>query len=245
MLYMHGGGLVMGTVDYADAQCTEIAREVGCVVASVDYRLAPENPYPVPLEDCYSALMWLHSQCAGLELNAERIAAGGTSAGGGLAAALALLARDRGQLAVAFQFLEAPMLDHRTGREPDDGCLDAGVWPVEANTFGWKAYLGNDEAPPGPYASPALESNLTDLPPAYICVSSNDLFLEEATDYGLRLLDGGVPVELHVYPGGFHGSARAVPDHPLSRRWRMDSIAALHASLNEPNSHLTDNGDLS
>ncbi|GMU40051.1 MAG: esterase [Chloroflexota bacterium] len=232
-LWIHGGGMIGGTVESTDAYCARIAEEAGAVVASVDYRLAPEHPYPAPLEDCYSALHWFASAAADLGVERSRIAIGGASAGAGLAAGLALLARDRGQITVGYQHLVYPMLDDRNITASSHAVLDTRVWCRASNIVGWSAYLGGRAGEPGveAYAAPARATDLTGLPPAYICVGSLDLFLDEDIAYARALLEAGVPAELHVYPGAFHGSVNTVPHSPLSRRWRDDEVASIRRAL--------------
>jgi acetyl esterase/lipase len=228
LLYMHGGGMVLGDVGISDVMCTEIAGAVGCAVASVDYRLAPENPHPAPVNDCYSALAWVAAQGPKLGLDAERLAVGGTSAGGGLAAALTLLARDRGEVAIGFQFLESPMLDDRNTTPSSHAVTHPKVWNRNANIAAWAALLGGESGRDvSPYAAPARAADLTGLPATYVCVGELDLFLDESVEYCSRLWRAGVSTELHVYPGAFHGSNRAVPAAPLSARWNSDVLAAL------------------
>jgi acetyl esterase/lipase len=238
LFFIHGGGYVMGELPQFDVHGSEIAEGAGCLVASIDYRLAPENPYPAPLEDCYAGLAYLAAESRRFGVDPTRIAVGGTSAGGGLAAGLALLARDRGGPPIAFQVLEAPMLDHR-GITPSSHNVDhPKVWNRAANELAWRAYLGPAaNGPVSGYASPALAADLAGLPPAYISVSALELFLDEAIDYARRLMEAAVEVELHVYPNGFHGSTWAVPNADLSRRWRADSINALCAAVGNANVH--------
>jgi acetyl esterase/lipase len=233
ILYLHGGGYVMGSFEMDDAKFDRYCQDFGCVGVSVEYRLAPEHPFPAPVEDCYAALEWTHAQAAELGIDPTRIAVGGASAGGGLAAGLVLLARDRGDVPVAFQWLIYPMLDDRNRTPSSHAITDRRVWNREANLFGWRAYLGRE---PGservsPYAAPARATELSNLPPAYIPVGSQDLFLDEAADYALRLARAGVPVELHVYPGAFHGSELFAPAAALSRRMVADRVAALKRAL--------------
>jgi acetyl esterase/lipase len=208
VLWMHGGGYVLGSAAQDRLKVEPLSATLGCVFVSVDYRLAPETPHPGPLEDCYAVLRWLHQHADELGVDPTRIAVAGESAGGGLAAALALLARDRGEVPVAFQSLVYPMLDDRTSvdddRHPFTGEF---VWNHDANRFGWTGYLGRD---PGtddvsPYAAPSRAVDLAGLPPAFIAVGALDLFLEEDLEYARRLLRAGVATELHVYPGAYHG----------------------------------------
>ena len=233
LYWVHGGGLVMGSVAQNDDMCAAIADRLGIVVASVEYRLAPEHPYPAPLEDCYAGLRWLAGHADELGIDRTRIAIGGASAGGGLAAGLALLARDRGEVAVCFQLLVYPMLDDRNVTPSSHAIVDPKVWNREANAAGWNAYLagraGADDVEP--YAAPARATDLAGLPPAYIDVGDLDLFLDEDIAYAQALMRAGVPVELHVYPGAFHGSNNFVSRSDLSRRWNADERAALARAL--------------
>jgi len=202
---MHGGGYVTGIAAMYDTSFDRWCQTLGVVGVSVDYRLAPETPYPGPLDDCYAALRWTHDNAEELGVDPNRIGITGISAGGGLAAALALLARDRGEVPVAFQLLDCPMLDDRC-RTPSIRVDDLFVWTRQANEFGWRAYLGDffgaDDIPP--YAAPARATDLTGLPPAFVSVGAIDGFRDEDVDYALRLNQAGVPCELHVYPGVPH-----------------------------------------
>lgn len=209
VLHIHGGGYVVGSAQLMDGANRALAAELDCVIASVDYRLAPETPHPGPIEDCYAALCWLHGQAHTLGVDAARIAVLGESAGGGLAAALALLARDRGEVPLAYQMLIYPMLDDRTCTESDPNAYTGEfVWTRAHNRFGWSALLGcapgAEDVPP--YAAAARAVDLAGLPPAFISVGALDLFLDENLEYARRLLRAGVPTELHVWPGAFHGS---------------------------------------
>jgi triacylglycerol lipase len=177
-------------------------------IVSVAYRLAPEAPYPAALEDCYAALSWIHDCADSLGVDRARIGLVGESAGGGHAAALALLARDRGEVPLAFQWLIYPMIDDRTGSgsepHPYAGQL---IWTAEMNRDGWRALFGREPGGelPGPYASAARFPDLSNLPATLIQVGSLDLFVEENIEYARRLIRAGVPTELHVYPGAIHG----------------------------------------
>lgn len=233
LLHIHGGGMVLGDVSMTDDACAAVADEVGILVASVDYRLAPEHPFPAPLEDCYAALLWLSRTAGELEVDPERIAVGGGSAGGGLAAGLALLARDRGEVPVAFQLLVYPMLDDRNATPSSSDINDTRVWNRAANVYGWNAYLtgraGADDVPG--YAAPARAVDLAGLPPAYVNVGDLDLFVDEDIAYATALRRAGVPVELHVYPGAFHGSNGFAAASALSQRWTRDERDALRRGL--------------
>jgi acetyl esterase/lipase len=196
LLWIHGGGYVIGSAEMDDQLCARFSQRLGITVASVEYRLAPEHPYPAALQDCYAALTWL----AGLSgVDPARVAIGGASAGGGLAAALALWARDHG-FTPAFQLLVYPMLDDRSAMTADK--TGYRLWNPRANRFGWSAYLG--DADPR-VAVPARRDDLSGLPPAWIGVGSNDLFHDEDLAYAERLTAAGVPCEVEVVPGAFHG----------------------------------------
>jgi triacylglycerol lipase len=229
LLWLHGGGYVMGSADAEDQMARATLSAIGCAVMSVDYRLAPETPYPGPVEDCYAALQWLAAHAGELGVDPRRIAVGGSSAGGGLAAALALLARDRGEVSVAFQFLLAPMLDDRTCTTADPHPYTGEfVWTLEANHFGWASLLGQEPGGPNisPYAAAARAEDLEKLPATFIYVGALDLFVEEDMEYARRLMRAGVPTELHVYPGAYHGF-RMIPDARVTRAAQRDQLAAL------------------
>lgn len=213
ILYIHGGGYVSGSPDAGRAAIAGLAVSAGAVVIAPRYRLAPETRFPGAIEDCYSALRWIHVNSARLGIDPRRIAVIGASAGGGLAASLALMARDRGEIALVLQVLVSPMLDDRTGVTRDPGAF-AGefVWTRASNCFGWECLLGHAGGKPGvsPYAAAARADDVGDLPAACILVGALDLFLEESLEYGLRLARAGVPLEIKVYPGAVHGFARVV-----------------------------------
>jgi acetyl esterase/lipase len=225
--------MVSGSVAEADLGVQHIVDAVGCVAVSVDYRLAPENPYPAPLDDCYAALRWTWQQARRIDVLESRIAVGGSSAGGGLAAGLALLARDRGEIRVAFQWLIYPMLDDRNITPSSRAITDPRVWNRDSNLRGWRAYLGAEPGSAGvsPYAAPARADDLSHLPPAYIQVGDQDLFFDEDVAYAQRLERGGVPVQLQVYPGVFHGAEGAVPSAAISVRMVADRLEALTRAL--------------
>lgn len=233
ILHIHGGGYVLGSAEMTGETDAAYARELGAVVVSVDYRLAPETPHPGPVEDCYAGLAWLHGEAGELGVDLARIAITGESAGGGLAAALVLLARERGEIPVAFQHLVFPMLDDRTVTHPDPSpFFGQFIWTREANRFGWTSLLG---AEPGgadisPFAAPARASDLGGLPPTFMICGALDLFLEEDLDYARRLMRAGVPTELHIYPGAPHGFM-FVPDAELTRTYVRDSMAAWARAL--------------
>lgn len=236
LFWIHGGGMVLGNVDMNDDACARMADRVGALVASVEYRLAPEHPYPAPLEDCYAGLSWLASSAPDVGVDLSRIAIGGASAGGGLAAGLALLAKDRGGPAVCFQLLVYPMVDDRNLTPSSHDVDDTRLWNRAANLAGWAAYLGVEPGGDGVeiYAAPARATTdqLAGLPPAHVNVGDLDLFVDEDVAYARAMARAGVPVELHVYPGAFHGSNGFVSRSALSERWTADEEAALDRALN-------------
>jgi acetyl esterase/lipase len=222
LYWIHGGGYVMGDIEQDDRLMKQLVKRIGCVAVSVDYRLAPEHPFPAPVEDCYAGLKWLFANAPELGVEPSRIAIGGASGGGGLAAGLALLARDRGEVQIAFQLLIYPMIDDR-------------MWNRESNRLGWKAYLGRDGggADVSPYAAATRATDLRNLPPAYIPVGALDLFVDENIEYAQRLIQAGVPTELHVYPGAFHGFDMFAPSAKVSKQFKADRESALRRALHD------------
>ncbi len=225
MLWFHGGGMVMGSAAMDDAVCAERASTHGAVIVSVDYRLAPEDPYPAQLDDGMAALEWIASNPDLLGTDPGRIVVGGNSAGGCLAAGIAIMSRDLAGPPISYQYLESPMLDHRMSTTSSRMIAsDNRVWNSAANQIAWDAYLGDsDREALSPWASPGTAKDLSGLPPPYISVGSLDIFVDEIDDYARTLRGSGVPTELHIYPGGFHGSIAFAPDSSLSRRWRQDN----------------------
>jgi acetyl esterase/lipase len=233
LLWMHGGGYVARHPAGYHALCSQLCRDLDIVVVSVDYRLAPEHPFPAAIEDCHAALRWVHDHADSLGIDPQRIAVGGDSAGGGLAAALAQLVTDRGEAGVCFQLLVYPMLDDRTVLRTHDGATGAFVWTTPSNEFAWASYLG---APPGgqedrPYAVPARREDLTGLPPAWIGVGDLDLFHDECVDYAERLAAAGVACDLEVVPGMYHAADVARPGSPAMRAFTAARDAALRAAV--------------
>jgi acetyl esterase/lipase len=223
LLWIHGGGYVIGDAKQDDWLCRRYSSRLGLTVASVDYRLAPEHPYPASLEDCYSALTWL----AGLPaVDRHRVVIAGASAGGGLAAALALLARGRGEVHPVFQVLAYPMLDDRSsaaGASPNHR-----LWSARSNRFGWAAYLGGADPE---VAVPGRRVDLSGLPPAWIGVGTHDLFHDEDLAYAQRLVDAGVPCHVEVVPGAFHGFDAVARKARVSRQFFDSQCESLRAAL--------------
>ncbi len=237
LYWIHGGGMVLGSAERDDASCAQRAVNHRAIVASVDYRLAPEHPYPAPIHDSFAGLVWFASKAHEFGFDPARLAIGGASAGAGLAAGTALFSRDHGGPALCFQLLIYPMLDHRNITPSSHAILDKRVWHRDANLFGWNAYVGDAAGSTEPdavpiYASPSMAVDLSGLPPTHINVGDLDMFLDEDVAYALALGRAGVPCELHVYPGGFHGAASFVVHSPLSHRWTADETAALERALN-------------
>ncbi|MCW2652721.1 MAG: hypothetical protein QOE41_4191 [Mycobacterium sp.] len=206
LYWMHGGGMVIGNRFMDDARLGEWCRALSCVCVSVEYRLAPEAPYPLPLDDCDVGLRYIVDHAADLQVDPRRIGIGGRSAGGGLAAALALRWRDRGDDGLAFQYLEYPMLDDRM--DSPSSCMDGlPLWNRESNAFGWRSYLGDlygtEDVPPE--AAPARAIELAGLPPTFVSVGTADCLRDDAIDFAARLCRAGVSTELHVYAGVVHG----------------------------------------
>lgn len=228
---IHGGGFSSGSIFYGDTGAARMARDLGVVVVDVEYRLAPEHPAPAAVEDCYATLVWLHEQAARLGVDAERVALSGGSAGGGIAAGLALYARDHGGPAVCFQSLMIPELDHRLDTPSMRQFDDTPLWNNRAAEQSWRWYLGGASgADVSPYASPSIAEDVSGLPPAYISAMEYDPLRDEAIHYALRLLEAGVTVELHVFPGTFHGSS-LVADAAISKREAAERLAVMRRAL--------------
>jgi acetyl esterase/lipase len=230
---VHGGGFILGDIDASHAGNVALARAVGAVVVTVEYRLAPEAPFPAPLEDVYAGLVWFAEHAADYGVDPARIAIHGISAGGGLCAGLALLARDRGGPAIAFQYLGVPEVDDRLTTPSMTAFTDTPIWNRPNAIVSWDAYLG--EGVPGsadvsPYAAPARATDLSGLPPAYVSTMAFDPLRDEGIAYGLALLAAGVPVELHLFPGTFHGST-LIEGAAISRREITERVAVLRRAL--------------
>ena len=236
LLYLHGGGFITGSAASYHANCARYASELGLLVVNVEYRLAPQTPFPGPLEDAYAALKWVKEQADTLGIDPSRVAIAGDSAGAGLAASLAQLARDRGEVQPAFQLLLYPMLDDRATLRPDHAGRGEFIWTPASNLLGWTAYLGHrpvaDHAPK--YAAAARLDNLRGLAPAWIGVGTLDLFYEEDREYARRLTEAGVPCEFHEVEGAYHASERFAPGASVSRDFLERSLDALRRGLKLP-----------
>ena len=233
MLWIHGGGYLFGTLRWDEKANIALAAELGITIVAVNYRLPPHSRFPVPLEDCYSALKWAHDNAASLHVSRCHIAVGGSSAGGGLAAALAQLAMDRGEVPIAFQYLRYPMLDDRSAVRSDIDHRRLHLWSQRSNFHGWSAYLGQR---PGqldvqPYAVSSRRESLKGLPPAWIGVGALDLFHDESVAYAQRLVAAAVPCDLYVVPGAFHGFDVVRPGASIAKGFRASGVAALSRAL--------------
>ncbi|VVJ18823.1 Lipase [Amycolatopsis camponoti] len=232
LLYIHGGGFVLGDLDMFHASLLRLVDELGIVIVSVDYRLAPEHPFPAPVEDCYAALQWVEAKAAELGIDPARIGVGGESAGGGLSAAVALLARDRGGPALCFQYLGIPELDDRLDTPSMRAYTDTPLWNQPNAVFSWTSYLDAEPGGDGvsPYAAPARAADLAGLPPAFVTTCQFDPLRDEGIQYAQRLAHAGVATELRHYPGTFHGSGM-VETAAISRRMFADEVDALRRGL--------------
>ncbi|GAA4093533.1 MULTISPECIES: alpha/beta hydrolase [Actinomadura] len=233
--HIHGGGMILGDnrTGLPD-MLLPWARELGTAVVSVEYRLAPEHPHPAPVEDCYAGLVWTHEHAAELGVDPERIIVAGASAGGGLSAGVALMARDRGGPPLLAQMLLCPMLDDRNDSPSVLQMEGLDIWDRTANHVGWTALLGDARGGPdvSPYAAPARAVDLSGLPPAFIDVGSAESFRDEDVAYAVRLWQAGGRAELHVWPGGYHAFDGFAPQAPVSREARDARLRWLRRVLN-------------
>lgn len=234
ILHTHGGGYILGTAATDIRRLQALARELDCVIVTVEYRLAPETDYTGSIEDNYAGLRWMYGNAAELGLNRALIAVTGESAGGGHAALLAITARDRGEIPIAFQALVYPMLDDRTGGVVKVPPHIATIgWSSPENQYGWRAFLGQEPgtAKVPARAVPARTKDLAGLPPAFIQVGGVDLFVSEDIEYARRLNEAGVPTELQVIPGAFHGFDQLAPDSPQARQFTRAKVEALRRAF--------------
>jgi acetyl esterase/lipase len=227
--FIHGGGMILGNIEEEDPVASAICEHVDAVVVSVEYRLAPENPYPAPVEDCYAGLTWMAAHAAELGFDPDRLAVYGGSAGGGLTIATVLLARDRGGPPIRFQMPIYPMIDDRNETPSSHEITDVGLWDRAGNIEAWKWYLGDGK--PDQYAAPSRCEDLSGLPPTFIDVGTVDLFRDEDIAFAQRLMQAGVPTELHVNPGAYHAAEVFAPQSPLAERIWTRRYEALRRGL--------------
>lgn len=229
ILWVHGGGYVMGSAN--DAKAKVLASECDCTVFSVEYRMAPEHPFPAGSEDCYAALTWLANNSTELSIDASRIVLGGASAGAGMAAGVALMNRDRDNFPLALQLLLYPMIDnlHATG---SGEITNHPIWKLPTSVNAWEMYLdGTPDLDASPYAAASRATDLSGLPATYICVGTEDLFRDEDIEYARRLSEAGTPCELAVFPGMYHAGESFLPTAKVSRRMNESIYAATRDAL--------------
>ena len=236
ILFIHGGGYVLGNAKMNDATCNAYVKDLGVTVVSVDYRLAPKHPYPAPLDDCYEAWRWLVDNAPSYRVDPSRIIVAGQSAGGGLAAALCQRILDEGGLQPVAQLLYYPMIDDRTALDKSLTNVRHLAWNNESNFYGWSSYLGSE---PGQsigeraWAVPSRREDLTGLPPAWIGVGDQDLFYQEDLAYAAQLKRCGVDTDLEVVEGCPHGFDAVAPDAEISQRFRNSSLRFLRSHIAE------------
>jgi acetyl esterase/lipase len=229
VFFIHGGGMVMGSLDGGDPIAVRLAEELHATVVSVGYRLAPEHPYPAAVDDCVDALAWVIAESERLGADPARLVVFGGSAGGGLALATALRCRDGGGPRPLLVMAPYPMIDHTGAGDSTRRLPDLGAWDRANNAEAWGWYLGG--RPADGYAAPAHAPDVSGLPPTFLDVGTQDIFLDETVDFARRLFRAGVPAELHVYPGAYHASEDLAPDAPLSQTIWATRLAALRRAL--------------
>jgi acetyl esterase/lipase len=234
--WIQGGGHVLTAIDLDDPWCQSIALQHDCVVTSVEWRRSPEHPFPAEAEDCYAGLRWVVDHADVLGVDPSKIVVAGESSGGGSAATLALMVRDRGELAIEHQVLICPMLDDTNSTPSSYAVTDEMVWNRERNEIAWRAYLGAayGSASVPAHAAPARMADLSGLAPATVFTAALDLFVDEDIEYARRLIHADVPTELHVYPGAQHGFYRMFPGASVSLRFRADFDGCLRRALGTP-----------
>ncbi len=227
--FIHGGGMVLGNLDSDDGVPTMLCEAIGAVIVSVDYRLAPEHPAPAAIDDCFAGLQWMAAHAADLGFDPARLAVYGGSAGGGLAIATALKARDNGGPAISFLMPIYPMIDDRNETPSSQEITEVGIWDRDGNIEAWAWYLGGK--PADQYSAPARAEDLSGLPPTFIDVGDVDMFRDEDIAFADRLKAAGVPTEFHLYPGAYHASEIFAPTAALSGRIWVARLEALKAAL--------------
>ena len=236
IFFIHGGGMIMGSIETENHKAAMLCKAIHSIVVSVEYRLAPENPHPAPVQDCYKALVWMAKNATELSLDTDRLAIVGGSAGGGLAIGTALMARDKEFPKLSFQMANYPMIDDRNETPSSMEITDVGIWDRKANIEAWDWYLGGKKA--DEYAAPARAIDLSGLPPTFIDVGELDLFRDEDIEFAKRLLQAGVTTELHVYPGAYHASESFAPEAELSKQIWTKRIEALKRAFKTNNNGL-------
>jgi len=231
LLFIHGGGMILGDLDHDDAVARKLTLELGAVTVSVDYRLAPEFPFPAGLEDCYATLRWMADNAEELGFDPDRLLIYGGSAGGALALATTLLARDRGFTGIRFVMAPYPMLDYRNNTPSSHEITDVGVWDRALNLEAWQHYLGPNPVDVSPYASLALAKDLSNLPPLFIDTGDIDLFRDEIITFVQGLTNAGVAIEFHLYPGSYHASEIIAPQARLSELIWQARLRAFERAL--------------
>lgn len=230
LLWIHGGGYIVGS-GRDDMICNAMADHANCTIVSVDYRMAPEHPFPAGPEDCYAALLWMVDNANELGIDTDRLAIGGASAGGGMTAGVVHMNRDRGGPKLKLQLLIYPMIDDTHNTPSGDLVRDQRVWNRDVSDKAWKMYLGDSYGGDvSPYAAASRATDFSDLPPAYITVGSADLFRDENIAYAQKLFEANIPVELHVYHGMYHGGEN-MGQSGVGTRMRMDYLNALKHAL--------------
>ncbi len=233
LLWIHGSGFTVGSPKVDDVLLSRIVEEVGCIVVSVDYRLAPEHPFPAAPDDCYATLTWLAANAQELGVDSERLAIAGQSAGGGICAAVGLMARDRGEVKLNFQMPLYACLDDRHITSSSHEITDTRTWNRELSRKAWEAYLGTEhKGDISPYAAPIRATNLEGLPPTYMMIGTLDLMRDENIEYANRLMKSGVSTELHIYPGAYHGFDLSAPNSRIGQRAATEYVAALKRAFN-------------
>ena len=229
---IHGGGMIMGSLDIEDPNCRALCETLNICIASIDYRKAPEHPYPAAPRDCYAGIKWLAEHAEEMQIDPTNLGLIGFSAGGCLAIAVALMIRDLGGPQLKYLVPVYPMLDDRNETPSSKAITNVGVWDRSTNIEAWDWYLGSQEA--DGYAAPARMQDLSGLPPTFISVGSMDLFYDECVAFAKRLKDAGVATEFKTYAGAYHASERMAPDAALSVQIMQDRIAALKDFIGGP-----------